>query len=90
MDVRRLNEIKKQIKLSDSALTGLDVYKGLVAVSSLDGDLLILDRVNFESKYTHKTKNEIYSVKLSEDNVLFYGDGADNLAYKKLDDFIMD
>ncbi|EOB11730.1 Myosin heavy chain kinase B [Nosema bombycis CQ1] len=72
-DVRNPSVPKTHIKVSEQPLTGLDVLENVVAVSSLDGHINVFDTNNLQVKFSHKIKNEIHSVKLSEENVLFLG-----------------
>lgn len=87
-DIRNLNSPKTSKKISEQPLTGLDVLENYVAITSLDGDILVLDILDLETKYSHKVKTEIYSVKLSEENVLFFGDGSDLLNMKRTDEYL--
>lgn len=87
-DKRNLKCPKISKKIFDQPLTGLDVVRNYVALSSLEGDIVVLNTSDLEIKYSHKVKNEIYSIKLSEENVLFFGDGSDLLNMKRTDEYL--
>ncbi|KAF9761865.1 hypothetical protein NGRA_2368 [Nosema granulosis] len=88
LDIRNMKKSKTIKKVSEDPLTGLDVLRGYVSVSSLGGDLFIFDSSSFETKFSHNVKSELYSVKLSEENVLFFGDASDTLHIKRIEEYI--
>lgn len=71
-------------KYVESALTGMDLLNNKIALCSKSGEIFILDLLDYELKNSEKIKSVLYSIKLHEDNLIFYGDESDTLHLKKL------
>lgn len=83
-DDRNINKPYFSNKYCDAHLTGLDILKNKIGLCSEEGNIYILDALDFEIKYSEILKSNLYSIKLNEDNLIFYGDENNLLNMKSL------
>ncbi|KAK6090787.1 hypothetical protein P3W45_000032 [Vairimorpha bombi] len=83
-DLRNMNSPAFSHKYSEVGITGLDVLKDKIGMCSESGEIIILEKSDFEVKNFEKIKSTLYSIKMHENNLIFYGDDTDNLNMRKL------
>ncbi|WUR02419.1 WD40 repeat domain-containing protein [Vairimorpha necatrix] len=71
-------------KYSEEPLTGLHFLNDKIGMCSKKGEIWVLDSKDFEIKNTENIKSTLFSIKLHESNVIFYGDEGDSLQMKKM------